>query len=78
MIHFWTDRRPGEPDILAPLKDATLMVTTIEGDSLYMSTAPAEGWTHERLEEKARALSILTSDGANAWLGAELVGSTEV
>ena len=43
-----------------------------------MSTAPAEGWTHERLQEKARGLSILTADGANAWLGAELVGSTEV
>ena len=78
MIHFWTDRRPGEPDILASVKDATLMVTTIEGASLYMSTAPAEGWTHERLQEKARGLSILTADGANAWLGAELVGSTEV
>ncbi len=78
MIHFWTDRRAGEPDILAPLKDAALVVTTIEGDSLYMSTAPAGGWTHERLEEKARGLSILTADGANAWLATELVGSTEV
>ena len=78
MIRFWTDRRPGEPDILAPLKDATLVVATIGGDSLYMATAPDGGWTHERLEEKARSLSILTADGANAWLGAELVGSTEV
>ena len=78
MIHFWTDRRPGEPDILAPLKDATLEVTTIGGDSLCMSTAPEGGWTHERLVEKARGLSVLTADGANAWLGAELVGSTEV
>ena len=78
MIHFWTDRRPGEPDILGPLKDATLAITTIEGDSLYMSTAPDEGWTHQRLEEKARGLSTLTAGGANAWLGAELVGSTEV
>ena len=78
MIHFWTDRRPDETDILAPVKDATLVVTTIEGASLYMSTAPAEGWTHERLQEKARGLSILTANGANAWLGAALVGSTEV
>ena len=78
MIHFWTDRRPGEPDILAPLKDVALVVTTIEGDSLYMSTAPDGGWTHQRLEEKARGLSTLTAGGANAWLGAELVGSTEV
>ena len=78
MIQFWTDRRPGEPDILAPLKDATLVVTAIGGYSLYMSTAPDGGWTHERLQEKARALSILTADGANAWLGTELVGSTEI
>ena len=78
MIRFWTDRRPGEPDILAPLKDATLVVTAIGGDSLYMSTAPADGWTRERLQEKARGLAILTADGANAWLGTELVGSTEV
>ena len=78
MIHFWTDRRPGEPDILAPLKDATLVVTTIEGASLHMSTAPESGWTHERVVEKARSLSNLTADGANAWLGPELVGSTEV
>ncbi|MDE0174227.1 MAG: hypothetical protein OYH76_01720 [Defluviicoccus sp.] len=78
MIHFWTDIRPGEPDILTPLKDATLLIiTTLDGASLHMSSPPEDGWTHDRLRARAKSLAVLTSDGANAYLGPTLVGSTE-
>lgn len=77
MIHFWTDRRPGESDILAAVKHETLVVATIEGASLCRSAAPAGGWTHELLQEKAQGLATLTGNGANARLGHRLVGSTE-
>ena len=77
MIHFWTDTRPGEPDILTPLKDFALVLTAIDGAALYMASPPDHGWTHNRLQAKARSLSVLTSGGANAWLGSTMVGSTE-
>lgn len=77
MIRFWTDIRPGEPDILTSLKDATLVITDLDGSALYFSTPPADGWTHDLLQAKANSLAIVTSDGANAYLGPTLVGSTE-
>ena len=77
MIYFWTERHPGDPDILTPLKDATLVVTDSANSPIYFATPPAGGWTHDLLEEKARALAILTADGAKAYLGPSLVGSTE-
>ena len=77
MIHFWTDIRPGEPDILTPLKGATLVITTLDGASLHMASPPEDGWTRDRLRARAESLAVLTSDGANAYLGPTLVGSTE-
>ena len=77
MIQLWTDIRPGEPDILTPLKDATLVITTLDGASLHMSSPPEDGWTHDRLQARAKSLAAFTSDGANAYLGPTLVGSTE-
>lgn len=77
MIRFWTEIRPGEPDILTPLKDATLVIATLDSSALYFSTPPADGWTRDRLQAKAKSLAVLTADGANAYLGPTLVGSTE-
>ena len=77
MIHFRTDIHPGEPDILTPLKDATLVITNLDGASLYMSNPPENGWIHDRLKAKAESLAVLTSDGTNPHLGFTLVGSTE-
>ena len=45
--------------------------------SLYMSSPPDEGWTHDRLKAKAESLAVLTSDGATPISGPTLVGSTE-
>ncbi len=77
MIHFWTEPQPGEPNILTPLKDATLVITTIDRSPIYFSTPPDGGWTHELLVAKAESLSILTAAGAHAYLGPHIVGSTE-
>ena len=78
MIYFWTERQPGDPDILTPLKDATLVVTDMANSPIYFATPPAAGWTHDLLEEKARNLAIVTANGANAYLGPKIVGSTLV
>ena len=77
MIWFRTDIRTGEPDILIPLKDATLAIATLDGASLCRSDPPEDGWTHDRLQASAEGLAVLTSGGANAYLGSALVGSTE-
>ena len=77
MIRFWTDIRPGEPDILTPLKDAALVIVALDGSALHVSRPPEKGWTHDRLQARAKTLAVLTSDGANAYLGPALVGSTE-
>lgn len=77
MIRFRTDIRPGEPDVLTPLKDAALFIATLARTSLYMSRPPEGGWTHDSIQARAEGLAVLTSDGANAYLGPTLVGSTE-
>ena len=77
MIHFRTEPQPGEPDILAPLKDATLVITDTDHSPIYFSTPPDDGWTHELLVAKAESLTRLTAAGAHAYLGRHIVGSTE-
>ena len=78
MLYFWSDRRPGEPDILGPLKDLTLVITDLADSPAYVAAAPPGGWTHELLDAKARELQDFTApNGANAFLGTEYVGSTE-
>ena len=76
MLYFWTDTLRGE--LLGPLKDLTLVITDLADSPVYVAAAPPGGWTHELLDAKARELQHVTApDGANAFLGAEYVGSTE-
>ena len=78
MIHLVTDRRSGERDILTPVKHEPLQVRTLDGDSVLSLDPPGEGWTHRRLCETVREHEALTRDGADAYLGSEWIGSTEV
>ena len=78
MICFYTDQWPGEPDILTPLKRHTLHIRTLDGDPIVSLNPPESGWTHDRLVQIATEHRTLTHDGADAFLGDEKVGSTEV
>ena len=77
MIHFVTDRRPGESDILPGVAHHPLSVTRLDGALIATIEPPAGGWTHELLEQEAERLREDTRVGADAWLGTTWVGSTE-
>lgn len=77
-MKFITDTRPGEMEILTP-DNALKTLRIVHGDHgqlLFMSEAPQDGWTHEKL----CALELPLGDllWADAYLGDEWVGSTEV
>ncbi|EJV9475505.1 hypothetical protein ACT0XK_004373 [Cronobacter sakazakii] len=75
MITYITDQQNGEPDILAPLQSETLIIKSLEGKDLLKVAAPKTGWTHEAL---CAIQSAESEEGADAYLGAQWVGSTEV
>ena len=78
MICFVTDRRPGERDILPGIAHEPLFLTSLDGSLIATTQPPADGWTHDRLEEEAQRLADATRHGADAWLGTTWVGSTDV
>jgi len=78
MITFITDRLPNEPEILLPLKHLPLQVRTLENEPIARFDPPENGWTHDDLMETARRIDDLTVMGADAYLGDDWVGSTEV
>lgn len=56
-----------------------LEIHDLDGQLLKTVPAPANGWTHERLQKQAVVLSPLTMNGADALLGGDYwIGSTEV
>lgn len=67
-----------EPDILAPVRHEDFQARTLAGDLLLARPAPAEGWSHALLCDLAQEIKHLTGDGADAYVGAVWVGSTEV
>ena len=71
------DQRPGEPDILSPVRFDPLRVTTLDDRELLVADAPLDGWTTATLEA---ALSELPFDafGCDAYLGTCWIGSSEV
>ncbi|SEJ37607.1 5'-deoxynucleotidase [Azotobacter beijerinckii] len=79
MITFVTDRRPGEPCIIQGHEQAPLVIKTMEGDEL-LRLAPTQPWTHERLVSLPlqELLGEALEGGADAYLGEQWVGSTEV
>ena len=78
MIHFITDIRPGEPNILHGVAHLPLKIKSLDNNFVTSVSAPAGGWTHEKLECVACDLIEETKDGAEARLGDCWVGSTEV
>ncbi|MFG0337729.1 hypothetical protein ACF8FF_07325 [Pseudomonas sp. zjy_13] len=78
MLNLVTDQRPGEPDLLATVKHLALEIRSLDGSVLATVTAPASGWTHEQLTAVAMQHEAITRDGADGYLGAQWVGSTEI
>ena len=73
-----TDVRPGEPDILTPVRHERLLVTDEDGQIVHAALAPAEGWTHETLAAATKSPTIADAAAADAYLGGTWIGSTEV
>ncbi len=51
MIHYWVKVRPGETDILAPLRHGVLAIKYLDGAPLLFQWPPEEGWTFETLDK---------------------------
>ncbi|EMA8657040.1 hypothetical protein EHJ13_22135 [Cronobacter dublinensis] len=75
MITYITDQQYGEPDILTLHQYETLIISSLAGKELLKVAAPETGWTHEALCAIQPAES---EEAADAYLGAQWVGSTEV
>ncbi|OEF63577.1 hypothetical protein OAA_13915 [Vibrio cyclitrophicus 1F175] len=80
MIKFITDiKHPDEPDILTPYKRKPLLIISLEGQLLQRFEPPLDGWTHDALCAVNESCSSSINDlGADAFLGKQWVGSTEV
>jgi hypothetical protein len=80
MLNFITDIcHNNEPDILAPVKHKPLLIVSIDGQLLGRYEAPKEGWTHKLLcELNAIFPKEWRFCGADALLGEQWIGSTEV
>ena len=78
MIHLVTDVRPGEPDILTPVRRERLLVTDEDGQVVHSGPAPPGGWTHDTLAAATKSPSIGDAAPADAYLGGTWIGSTEV
>lgn len=77
MIYLITDAEQGEPDFLTQCKLLDLEITDLSGAPLVTVPSPVDGWTHERLKEEAERHVAITQE-ADAYLGAQWIGGTEV
>lgn len=64
--------------MLATVKHQAFEIRSLAGNVLATVTAPVSGWTHEQLLEVATQHEAITRDGADGYLGAHWVGSTEI
>ena len=79
MIKFITDIQGNEPDILTPHKHKRLLIMSMEGQYLNSYEPPKTGWTHDTLSKLTEVFpSEWNTCGADALLGDQFVGSTEV
>ncbi|EKC8296400.1 hypothetical protein OQD07_005000 [Escherichia coli] len=69
------DVKPGEIDILTQNQHYPLVISSLEGEKIYMQAAPKEGWTHETLQV---IQPDCVKNGADAYLNEQWIGSTEV
>lgn len=78
MLTLVTDQHPGEPDILTAFKHEVFEIRSLAGTVIATAQPPADGWTHDHLVAVANENCDAVSDGAEAYLGREWIGSTEV
>lgn len=79
MITFITDcRGDNEREILPGVAAKPLILKTLKGKPLVAIPSPAGGWSHNTLQSLSETLTSFTAEGADAYIGAEWVGSTEV
>lgn len=79
-ITFITDIvHSSEPDLLSGNQHQTLLIVSLEGQLLGRYAPPKNGWSHKRLCELATTFPHQWDFcGADAILGTQFVGSTEV
>ncbi|EOG8381080.1 MULTISPECIES: hypothetical protein [Pseudomonas] len=77
-MHLVTDQQPGEPNIISGSEHQPLEIRSLTGSIIKQLQAPATGWSHDSLIEVAARQHELYRDGADAYLGNEWIGSTEV
>ncbi|EGR0468618.1 hypothetical protein BC355_17615 [Vibrio cholerae] len=81
MLVFITDTQSNrtEPDILADVRFKRLIIVSLEGQFLSAYNAPRQGWTHHILESLAHSFpNQWEICGADAYIGEQWVGSTEI
>lgn len=74
-LTYITCLKAGEPDILTPLKHYPLVIRSLDGETLHTQAAPVQGWTHDTL---TAVQPQGVNEGAEAYLNAHWIGSTEV
>jgi len=75
VITYVTDHSEGETDILTEFRHCTLSIRDCRGAEILSMCAPQDGWTHELL---CRIQPQDHNDVAEAYLGTQWIGSTEV
>lgn len=79
MICFITNQLNDEKDILTPVMTRPLLILSTEGQLLARFDSPATGWTHHALCQMNIVFEPAWSFcGADAYLGEQWVGSSEV
>lgn len=79
MICITTDRwNENEPDILSAHRHKPLRIKLGDSGIEITEPAPVEGWTTAALNDSANRLYAGFSEVADAFLGHQWVGSTEV
>lgn len=78
MLTLITDRRAGEPDLLAAIRHGKLEIKALDCSTVMEVDAPDEGWTHEKLTDTVEEVDVLLQSGVEAYLNGDWIGSTEV
>jgi hypothetical protein len=74
-ISFIVGLLPGEPDFLTAICTEPLRVINEDGKVIFASPAPEARWTQTSLEQTTKDIIECPAD---AYLGTEWAGSTEV
>lgn len=79
-LTFFTKEHTGKSDVLLGVANETLSITDLAGVEIIRIHPVSGPWTHEKLRQISESLEILDvlKNGANAYLGNALVGSTEI